>query len=155
MAQFLLISTLFSIAGIIATMIGGYLATPGAGVGNHILTALVSTIVGLFSQSMTMFFFIGTGKEIKQKVRGARDEAAVVADIRRFKQKVFPAAFYSMMVLMVAFIIGGGVHTGKLPGWLHQLLAFIALGMFVRAYVLEVRAMDENARLMERFLREE
>lgn len=152
MAQFLLISTLFSIAGIIATMIGGYLATPGAGVGNHILMALLSTIVGLFSQSMTMFFFIGTGKEIKQKAKGQRDEAAVVADTRRFKQRVFPAAFYSMIVLMVAFIVGGGVHTGKLPGWLHQVLAFVSLVMFVRAYVLEVRAMEENARLMERFL---
>ena len=154
MAQFLLVTTLLSIAGLIATIIGGYLATPGAAVGNHILMALLTTLFGLFSQSMTMFFFIGTGKEIKQKAKGEQDEAAVVAETRRYKNLVFPAAFYSMIVLMVTFIVGGGVHTGKLPSWLHQLLAFASLLMYARAYWLEVRAMDENAALMERFLRE-
>src|SRR5688572_4682265 len=105
MAQFLLVTTLLSIAGLIATIIGGYMATPGAAVGNHILMALLTTLFGLFSQSMTMFFFIGTGKEIKQKAKGERDEAAVVAETKRYKNLVFPAAFYSMIVLMVTFIV--------------------------------------------------
>ena len=155
MAQFLLITTLFTIGGIIATIIGGYMASPGPEVGNHILMALVTVIVGLFSQSMTMFFFIGTGKEIKKKAKGERDEATVVADTRRFKNEVFPAAFYSMMVLMITFIVGGGVHTNKLPSWIHQVLSFASLAMFIRAYWLELRAMDQNSRLMVRFLKDE
>jgi hypothetical protein len=154
MAQFLLITTLFTIAGLIATTIGGYLASTGAQIGNHILMALVTVLMGLFSQSMTMFFFIGTGKEIKAKAKGVGDEAAVVGDTRRFKTEVFPIAFYSMIVLMIAFIIGGGVHTGKVPGWIHALLAFASLAMYLRAYWVELRAMDQNARLMERFLKE-
>lgn len=154
MAQFLLIATLFTIAGLIATTIGGYLASSGAEVGNHILMALVTVLLGLFSQSMTMFFFIGTGKEIKTKAKGQRDEAAVVADTRRFKARVFPIAFYSMIVLMITFIIGGGVHTGKVPSWVHALLAFASLLMYARAYWVELRAMDQNARLMERFLKD-
>ena len=154
MAQFLPISTLLTIAGLIATIIGGFMADPGAEVGDHILMALVTVIVGLFSQSMTMFFFIGTGKEIKQKAKGEPDEASVVADTRRFKTSVFPAAFYSMMVLMATFILGGGVHRGSLPPWTHQLLSLASLIMYIRAYWLELRAMDANARLMERFLRD-
>ena len=154
MAQFLLLTTLFTIGGLIATIIGGYLAHTGAQIGNHIMMALATVTAGLFSQSMTMFFFIGTGKEIKQKAKGEQDEAVVVSDTKRFKNKVFPAAFYSMMVLMVTFIIGGGVHTGKVPPWLHAVLSFISLAMFLRAYWLEIHAMEENARLMERFMRD-
>ena len=77
MAQFLLISTLFTIAGLIATMVLGFTASPGHHA-NHIMLALGTVVIGLFSQSMTMFFFIGTGKEIKDKVKGAAEESDIV-----------------------------------------------------------------------------
>lgn len=154
MAQALLITTLLTIAGLIASSVFGFRAQPGADVGNHILYALLTVILGLFSQSMTMFFFIGTGKEIKDKARGEQDEAGVVAQTRSFKSRVFPAALYAMLTIMVTFILGGGVHRGSLPVWSHQLLSLASIIMFARAYWIEIRAMDENARLMERFLRE-
>jgi len=55
---------------------------------------------------------------------------------------------------MVTFIMGGGVRNGQTPRWLHDLLAFTTLVLFARAYWIEIRAMDENARLMERYLKE-
>ena len=64
MAQFLLITTLLTIAGLLATGVMGFLASPGH-VAQHILFALATAVIGLFSQSMMMFFFIGTGKELK------------------------------------------------------------------------------------------
>ena len=154
MAQFLLSTTLLTIAGLIVTMFVGYTANSPAEIGRHILFALGTVVVGLFSQSMTMFFFIGTGKEIKEKARGAGDAPSVVQRTRDFKSKVFPAALYTMITIMVTFIIGGGVHTGKAPVWLHHLLSIASIGMFLRAYWIELKAMSENAGLMERFLKE-
>ena len=151
MAQFLLITTLFTIAGLLATMVMGFLASP-VHAAQHIFFALATVVVGLFSQSMTMFFFIGTGKEIKDKAKGVSDEGTVVQQTKTFKSKVFPAAMYAMVVLMVTFIMGGGVATGRTPRWLHDALALATLAMYVRAYWIQIRAMDENARLMERFL---
>ncbi len=151
MAQFLLITTLLTIAGLIATITMGFLASP-AHAAQHVLAALVTMLVGLFSQSMTMFFFIGSGKEIKEKVKGAADEAAVVQRTRVFKSRVFPAAMYSILILMVTFITGGGVALGKTPRWMHLILAFTTLVMYGRAYWVEIRAMSENARLMEKYL---
>jgi 4-hydroxybenzoate polyprenyltransferase len=150
MAQFLLITTLLTIAGLIASMVVGFLAAPGH-YAQHIFFALATVVIGLFSQSMTMFFFIGTGKEIKEK---ANNDAAVVQRTKDFKSRVFPAAFYAMIVLMVTFIMGGGVASGKTPHWLHLLLAFASLVMYGRAYWVQIKAMDENARLMEKYLRE-
>jgi hypothetical protein len=150
MAQFLLITTLLTIAGLIATMVVGFLAAPGH-YAQHIFFALATVVVGLFSQSMTMFFFIGTGKEIKEK---ANNDAAVVQRTKHFKSRVFPAALYAMVVLMVTFIMGGGVAGGKTPRWLHDLLAVASLLMYGRAYWVQIKAMDENARLMETYLRD-
>src|SRR5712691_13535527 len=113
MAQFLLITTLLSLAGLIATGIVGFIAAPGH-YAQHIFYALATVVVGLFSQSMTMFFFIGTGKEIKD---AANQDPDVVQSTKRFKSQVFPTALYAMAVLMVTFIMGGGVATAKTPVW--------------------------------------
>jgi len=150
MAQFLLLTTLFSLAALIATSVMGWLAVPGH-YAQHIFFALGTVILGLFSQSMTMFFFIGTGKEIKE---AASNDALVVQKTKAFKSRVFPAAMYAMLFIMVTFILGGGVGTGRTPRWLHLTLSIATVVMYARAYWIELQAMNENAHLMERFLKE-
>src|SRR6266540_2028748 len=150
MAQFLLTTTLISIAGLIATIVVGFRSTP-THAATHILLALATVLVGLFAQSMTMFFFIGMGKEIKE---ASGQDAEVVRRTRAHKAKVFPAATYAIAALMVTFIMGGGVRTGKTPVWLHIALSLASLVLLARAYYVELRAMEDNARLMEEYLKE-
>ena len=149
-AQALLISTLLTIAGLIATIVMGFRASP-ARAADHIITAIVTVVIGLFSQSMTMFFFIGTGKELKD---ASSQNADVVQRTKAFKSRVFPAAMWAMATIMVTFITGGGVGQGKTPVWLHNALSALSIVMYARAYWIQIRAMNENASLMERYLRE-
>src|SRR6266480_4655206 len=86
MAQFLLTMTLISIAGLMAAIVAGFRASPGHA-STHILISLTTVVVGLFAQSMTMFFFIGMGKEIKE---ASGQNAEVVRRTRTHKAKVFP-----------------------------------------------------------------
>jgi hypothetical protein len=153
MAQFLLITTLLTIAGLIATMIAGFMASPGQ-VAQHIMFALTTVVIGLFSQSMTLFFFIGTGRQLKDKVRGTGDESAVRQATRALTMKVSPAATYAMAILMVTFITGGGVASGKTPRWLHDALSVATVLMYARAYWIQIQAMTANADLMQRYLRD-
>lgn len=153
MAQFLLITTLLTIAGLIATGVAGFLASPGH-VAQHIFLALGTVVIGLFSQSMTMFFFIGTGKQIKEGVRGSEHEAEVRKSTRALAMRVSPASMYAMVLLMILFITGGGVAGGKTPKWLHLSLAVATVLIYARAYWVEVRAMEQNAQLMEKYLGE-
>ena len=153
MAQFLLITTLLTIAGLITTMVAGYMVAPGHAA-QHIMFALTTTIIGLFSQSMTMFFFIGTGKQLKDNVKGTANENVVRQRIRELKSRVFPIATYSTAVLMVTFIMGGGVSGGNTPVWLHNVLAYASVVMFMRAYWNEIHAMNDNAALMEEYFQE-
>jgi len=150
MAQFLLITTLLSIAGLLGTIGIGFAAGPGH-TAQHIFLALGTVVIGLFSQSMTMFFFIGTGKEIKE---ASHQNPDVIARTKRFKQQVFPTAMYAMAVLMVTFIMGGGVASGRTPRWLHLGLAIASITMYGRAYWVQLRAMLDNAQLMEEYLKE-
>lgn len=150
MAQALLISTLVTIAGLIVTIILGLQAAPGRQ-GDHMIAAIVTVVIGLFSQSMTMFFFIGTGKELKD---ASNQDPDVVQQTKSFKNRVFPAAMWAMAAIMVTFITGGGVGQGRTPVWLHDALTALSVFMYARAYVIDIRAMNENANLMERYLSE-
>ena len=152
MAQALSIASLFSIAGLIGTAISGFRAQPGTATADHILLALATVFVGLFAQSMTMFFFIGTGKQIKTEAKGEPDEAEIVARTKDFKNTVFPAAMWAIFALMVTFILGGGVHTGSLAPWVHSLTSVLTLILVTRAWWIEVVAMASNQELMERVL---
>ncbi|HET7705116.1 MAG TPA: hypothetical protein VFM36_03455 [Thermoanaerobaculia bacterium] len=153
MAQFLLISTLLTIAGLIATSIAGFMATPTRAA-QHILFALVTVVLGLFSQSMTLFFFIGTGKQLKDKVKDTIHDADVRKATRALTMKVSPAATYAMFVIMITFITGGGVGSGKTPRWLHDLFTIASIVMYARAYWIEIQAMTASADLMERYLKD-
>src|SRR5687767_9372341 len=129
----------------------GFQASP-AHAADHIIVAVVTVVIGLFSQSMTMFFFIGTGKELKDK---SNMDAEVVQRTKTFKSKVFPTATYAMAVIMITFIMGGGVGSGRTPRWLHDALSLASLLMYARAYWVQIHVMQENASLMERYLRDE
>jgi hypothetical protein len=152
-AQFLLISTLLTIAGLIATSIAGFMATPTR-VAQHIMFALVTVVLGLFSQSMTLFFFIGTGKQLKDKVKDTIHDADVRRATRALTMKVSPAATYAMFILMITFITGGGVASGKTPRWLHDALVIASIVMYARAYWIEIHAMTASADMMEKYLKE-
>ena len=151
MAQFLLITTLFSIAGLMATSVAGFIAPPGH-YAQHIFLALGTVVIGLFSQSMTMFFFIGTGKQLKDKAKGGKNESDVRQATRSLAMRVSPIATYAMAALMITFIMGGGVSTGKTPRWLHLTLSAATILLYARAYWVEIQAMERNARLMEQYL---
>jgi hypothetical protein len=62
---------------------------------------------------------------------------------------------WAMAAIMVTFIMGGGVGQGRTPVWLHDALSALSVFMYARAYVIQVRAMNQNADLMERYLKSE
>jgi hypothetical protein len=132
----------------------GFMASPQH-VATHILVALVTVVTGLFSQSMTLFFFIGTGKQLKDKTQGGPDADAVRKATRALTMRVSPAATYAMVLLMITFIMGGGVASGRTPHWLHIILSAATVAMYGRAYWVQLRAMMENAGLMEKYLRDD
>jgi len=155
----LLLGTALATAGLAVVSLQGFLVPhdlAGASleartlVTRHISWAIPTVIFSLFSQSMVIFFFIGTGKLIREEVAAFPDpeRVRVLAALRRFKRQTSPPATFALLSSIAVFVLGGAAHTRALPAAVHLMSALAALGLHLWALAAEWRAFGENARLM-------
>src|SRR5881397_2761116 len=111
----LLTSGLISIVCFISTLVIGFTMAARTGLSQHVLLGLFTTFLVTLSQSMTMFFFIGTGKQVKDLLVNDSNAKDFIQRTKRFKARVFPSALWAILFTMAAMIIGGGVHTRIIP----------------------------------------
>ena len=145
----LLTSALLSIVCFIATLLMGFMVF-NTTLAQHVLFGLFTTFLVTLTQSMTMFYFIGTGKQVKDLVASLPTGPELVQRTKVFKAKVFPPALWSMLFTMATMIIGGGVHThvAWTPPLLHALLAVASLYYNIIAFWKEAKYMIENNLLL-------
>jgi hypothetical protein len=149
MALALLTSALLGIISLIVTMVLGFLIDSRPDVVQHFLIALFTTFVAVLAQCMSIFYFIGTAKQVKDLTADRPEQQAFIQRTRQFKSQVFPPATWAIVFTMAAFIIGAGVDTRVLPVWSHSTLAILALGFNLYALVREVQYMARNNILLD------
>ncbi len=152
----LLTASLVSIVCFIITVFMGFMMVGRTGLGQHFLFGFFTTFLVTLTQSMTMFYFIGTGKQVKDLVANHPSGKEFIQRTKVFKARVFPPALWAMLFTMATMILGGGVDTRVIPAFVHTVLAAAALYFNVVAFWKEAKYMVAHNMLMEeldRFLR--
>ena len=148
MASALLTAVLLGVVTQAASMYYGYLVPVPGAFAKHFSLALASTILLSLAHSMTMFFFIGTGKQIKELVKEHARRQSIVQETILYKNKLFPIMMVAITLTMAQFILGGGTHTRVIPAWIHHVLGWLAFGSNVYCFLLEGKYLAFNSRLM-------
>ena len=136
--------------GLLATGVLGYLVADVGSAGLHLLIALATCLLLLFSHCWIMFYLIGTGKAIKQAVADAGLSPELVEETKALKNRSYPPLMLAIGLAMATFILGGGVDTGAIPAWVHQGMFLVTLVVQVRALWIEHLVLLDNTRLMGR-----
>lgn len=158
MAIALLLTTALALVGFLVASVQGF----GVGtaetipqlarmvVARHVGLAIPTVLLSLFSQSMVIFYFIGTGKLVRLEVAEFPDaeRGVVLRAVSRFKRHTSPPATFSILAAIGVFVSGGAVHTAAAPAWTHGAAAAVAVALHLWAIVAEWRAFSENATLM-------
>ena len=159
MAVALLAGTLLALAGFLLTSVQGFAlaahlaaAHPAARllVAKHVAYAIPTVLLSLFSQSMVLFFFIGTGRLVKDEI-GALPQpqrAAVLDALRGFKRRTSAPATLALASSIAVFVLGGAVHTRALAPWVHLAASIAAVAAHLWALIAEWAAFLDNGRLM-------
>lgn len=160
MAFALLLTTALALGGFLVTSAQGFFVASGLASGSAVAKTLVTRHVGyaiptvllsLFSQSMVIFYFIGTGRLVKDEIRDYPEDEkrTVLKALRRFKARTSPPATFSLLAAIGVFVLGGAVHTRALPPWVHLGASVFAVALHGWALVAEWRVFAENNRLMD------
>ena len=133
----------FAVSGVL-----GYRVAADNQVGTHLLVALVSSLLLLFSHSWIMFYLIGTGKAVKTTVAEFGLDDGPIERTKEFKNRSYPWLMLATGLAMATFILGGGVATEAVPGWAHHSLFYITLLVQLRTLWVEQQVLTANERLM-------
>jgi hypothetical protein len=151
----LLSGTLLAIAGFLLTSVQGFVVaahwhTDRLLITRHVAYAIPTVLLSLFSQSMVLFFFIGTGRLVKDETNSLpeADRTAVRRALSGFKRKTSPPATFALLSAIGVFVLGGAVHTRALPSWTHLAASLTAVAVHLWALGAEWVAFIENGRLM-------
>ena len=170
MAFALALGTLLAIAGLLVTSVQGFAVAAGlhgsavgplakALVTRHVGFAIPAVMFSLFSQSMVIFYFIGTGRLVKDDTARfpEAERRRILSALSDLKRRTSPAATFALFSSITVFVLGGAVHTHALPSWTHLAASLTALAIHCWALAAEWKAFGDNARLMadpRRFVRE-
>jgi len=137
-------------ASVSATIILFFLATIGMAYGHvlpvnlHILWGFfVATLIVLL-QCLIFGFFIGSGKSIKRVVADNNLGAYWVQKTKDYKNKCYPALMLAIVISAASAILGGGVASGALPIWIHEIFIWLALAANVRSLWISYQVVVEN-----------
>ena len=115
---------------------------------SHPHFALLSTVFYMFTETLIMFYFIGTGSAIKKSIDPKRSQTGLYEKVKKTKMLLFPHLTMNMVLVGIIFILGGAVQTGSVAGWLHGLLFDLAFFHFLYITVLQHRGFKENVEII-------
>jgi hypothetical protein len=147
--------SLFTLAGLALSAWSGWGLSHAAGglpAFRHIAVAVPTVLFSLFTQSMVLFFFIGTGKLLKEAAAKRPDPEGrdyILRRVRHFKARTSALATFAPLSALGTGLLGAGAHTGATPAWLHLWTALLAVLLHVAAFGREVVAMAETNKLMD------
>lgn len=155
MALALTLLSLFTLAGLALAAWSGWTLSHAAGglpAARHIALAVPTVLFSLFTQSMVLFFFIGTGKLLKEAAAQRPDSEGrdhILRRVKEFKAKTSALATLAPLSALGAGLLGAGAHTGASPAWLHLWSAVLTILLHLVAFGREVVAMAETNQLMD------
>ena len=110
-------------------------------IGKHISYAFASIIIYLFTQTIIMFYFIGSGKKIKETILKYNLDKSIYKEVIKIKKELFPHLTMNILFMASAFILGGAVHTVKnFNIWWHSGLFIFSIIHYLKLIFLQIRA---------------
>ena len=106
--------------------------------------ALFSTTFYMFSETLIMFYFIGSGTAIKKEVIHSGIVTSAYDRIKQSKMILFPHLTFNMLIMGTAFILIGAVDTGSISHMTQMVCFMIAYVHFLYTIKIQHNGFKEN-----------
>ena len=111
---------------------------------NPVTFLILTSIVYLFTETLVIFFFVGTGVSIKEYVLEHKSKPDYHRTSIAVKRRVYPPLLLNMLLMMTLFILIGAVDTGRIPVWMYRVYFVFCLGHFLYAKKIQHECFRQN-----------
>ncbi len=111
---------------------------------NHLTFMILTSIIYLFTETLIIFFFVGTGVSIKEYTL----EHHLKPDYHRksiaVKRRVYPPLLLNMLCMIILFALVGAVDTGRISVWIYQTLFGLCIVHFIFVKKIQHECFRDN-----------
>ena len=148
MAIFIL--KLFSVITVITLLLSGYLKFDPMGM-QHALFALPTLLLIYTNEILTIFYFIQTGREVKDSAEEENIELPILAEIRKNHGTASKGATINLILITVAAVFAS---TTVFPGWgpkTHGIIALLCSALYIKETFSSYKYLWKNSEYMNEF----
>lgn len=114
----------------------------------HLTFMLLTSILYLFTETLVIFFFVGTGVSIKEYTQSQKLDSGYHKRSLAIKYRVYPPLLLNILFMMVVFILVGAADTHRIPAIIYQLLFLGALLHFIKIKMIQHECFRDNTQLV-------
>ena len=109
---------------------------------------ILTSIIYLFTETLIMFFFVGTGVSIKEymlekKIHGDFHKLSI-----SIKRRIYPPQLLNIFILIIAFILFGAADTHKISPWLYRGVLLIGILQYLDAKIIQNICFRDNTQVI-------
>lgn len=109
---------------------------------------ILTSIIYLFTETLIMFFFVGTGVSVKEymlekKLHGDYHQRSIA-----IKRRVYPPQLLNLLILIVAFILFGAADNQKISLWLYRGALVVGILQFLNAKWVQNSCFRDNTQII-------
>ncbi len=109
---------------------------------------ILTSIVYLLTETLVIFFFVGTGVSVKEYVLEHHLPTELYKRMLTIKYSMYPPLMLNLLIFMTAFILYGAADTGKIPHWIYSISLCAGLIHWCYAKKLQHGAFKDNTRII-------
>ena len=98
----------------------------------------------MFTQTLIMFYFIGSGKKIKETIIENNLKKETYKEVIQLKRRLFTPLTLNMLFVGIAFILGGAVHTGAINKLWHTGFFILSIIHYLKVIIIQHNSFIEN-----------
>ena len=116
---------------------------------NHITLDLLISIIFVATQTLVMFFFVGTGVNIREYVESHSDvKNDLYQQMLGLKRKLYPPTMMVTILFMALVIIDGVFFLGKVSEWWFHILYILTVYYYIKATTIQHQSFKESTHIV-------
>lgn len=111
---------------------------------HHLTFMILISIVYLFTETLVIFFFVGTGVSVKEYTLEHKLDEGYHKRSIAIKRRVYPPLMLNILLMIILFIIVGAVDTRRMPAWPYQLFFIGCFIHYIKIKIIQHGCFKDN-----------